>query len=101
MNKDILFKILQLDSLIGFLDWTERVIIHLYREGKTDDGDLTLQIMVAYHWIQAESWEAPIMKYCDDCLQYFYDPDADTWIQVENYLKLHPEYKTDLNKLKI
>lgn len=98
MENDILFKILQLDSLTGFLDWTERVMIHLYREEKTEA--LTLRTWNLYDWIVKKSWEAPKMKYCDDCLQYFYDPGSDKWIQVENYLKLHPEYKKDLNDFK-
>jgi hypothetical protein len=100
MDNGILFKILQADSLTGFLDWKERVIIHLYREGKMEPGKLTLRIMAAYHWITETNWEAPQMKYCDDCLQYFYNQESGTWVQAENYLKIHPEYKTDLNKLK-
>lgn len=98
MNNDILFKILQLDSLIELLHWTERIRIHLYREGKIET--LTQKILEAHGWIEYHNWEAPEMKYGQDCLQYFYDPDSDKWLQVEYYLKLFPEYKIELNKLK-
>ena len=101
MENDILFKVLQLDSLIGFLNLEERITIHLYREGKKDADYITLQIMVAYHWIIKENWEAPKMKYGDDYLQYFFDPDSDKWLPTEWYLGIYPEYKTDLNKIKI
>jgi hypothetical protein len=98
MNNDILFKILQLDSLTGFLNWTERIRIHLYKENKIKTT--TPKILAAYEWIEIASWEAPEMKYGDDCLQYFYDPDSDTWMQAEYYLKLYPEYKAAINKIK-
>ena len=57
MNKNILFKILQLDSLISCLEWTERVRIHLFINNKIES--LTPKIKQVYEWILKENWEAP------------------------------------------
>lgn len=99
MNKTILFKILQLDSLVCFLDWTERVMIHMHINEKANIT--TPKILEAYHWLECNEWEPPAMRYGQDYLQYFHCPNSDTWLPVETYLKHFPEYKTELNKLKI
>jgi hypothetical protein len=99
MNNDILLKILQLDSLVRFLHWTERIRVHLFREGKINST--TPKILVAYEWIVRESWEPPVMHYGEDRFQYFHDPNLDIWIDAEHYLKYFPEYKQDLLQLKI
>jgi hypothetical protein len=99
MDNTILFKILQLDSLVSFLDWTERVIIHTYINNKAEQT--TPKILAAYLWIETNEWEAPQMEYKQDRLLYFFDLDSETWLTDEYYLKLFPEYKTELNKLKI
>ncbi|KFF13095.1 hypothetical protein IW15_10035 [Chryseobacterium soli] len=98
MNNDILLKILQLDSLVRFLDWGERVRIHLYREGIFNST--TPKILAAYEWVINESWEPPVMHYGEDRFQYFHDPELDMWVENENYLNYFPEYKEELNKLK-
>lgn len=98
MNNDILLKILQLDSLVRFLDWGERIRIHLYRESKSTSA--TPRIMAAYEWITTENWEPPIMHYGEDRFQYFKDPDLDLWVESEYYLNYFPEYREELNKLK-
>lgn len=97
MNNDILLKILQLDSLVRFLDWTERVRIHLYRGEKFNST--TPKILAAYEWIINENWEPPVMHYGEDRFQYFHDPELDLWIESENYLNYFPEYKPELTKL--
>lgn len=95
MKKDILKKVLQLDSLIGFLDWTDRAEIHLFKEKSNSP-----RIVVAYEWILKETWEAPQMKYGQDRLLYYYDPYSEKKILAEYYLKLHPQYKVELTNLK-
>ncbi|MBB4807434.1 hypothetical protein HNP38_002740 [Chryseobacterium defluvii] len=98
MNNDILLKILQLDSLVRFLDWSERIRIHLYRGEKFNST--TLRIQAAYEWIIKENWNPPTMMYGVDRFQYFHDPELDLWVETENYLNYFPEYIQELNKLK-
>lgn len=97
MDREVLIKVLQLDSLIGFLSWQERAEIHHYKESDTISSKKTL---AAFVWIIKEKWESPDTKYGQDRILYFYDPDSDTWITDEYYLKLYPEYKEELTKLK-
>lgn len=99
MNKNILFKILQLDSLISCLEWTERVRIHLFINNKIES--LTPKIKQVYEWILKENWEAPQIGYAQDRLQYFYEPHGENWHPVENYLNWFPELKDELNNLKL
>ncbi len=89
MNNDILFKILQLDSLTNFLHWKDRIRIHLYMLGKIEK--ITPKVNDAYHWIVTYGWESPLMKYGQDYLQYFQEPDSDLWLPVEDYLDLYYE----------
>lgn len=98
MNNDILLKILQLDSLVRFLDWGERIRIHLYREEKLNST--TPKILAAYEWIIRENWEPPVMHYGEDRFQYFKDHELDIWVESEYYLNYFPEYREELNKLK-
>lgn len=98
MNNDILLKILQLDSLIRFLTWGERVKIHLYMENKSTST--TSRIYDAYEWIEQENWEPPVMHYGEDRFQYFHDPELDIWVETENYLNYFPQYREELNELK-
>jgi len=96
MNK-ALKKVLQLDSLINFLSWQDRTEIHQYAKG----GDITSnKIISALIWIASENWQPPEMRYEDDRLLYFYDPDSDLWLTDENYTEIYFEYKEDLQKLK-
>ncbi|MEI7486819.1 MAG: hypothetical protein WCJ72_05325 [Chryseobacterium sp.] len=97
MKKEILKKVLQLDSLTGFLDWVDRAEIHLYRDNAKIASK---RVLAAYEWIIKENWEAPQMKYGHDRVLYFYDPDSETWLPDEYYLKLYPQYKQELTKLK-
>jgi hypothetical protein len=98
MDNNILLKILQLDSLVRFLDWSERVRIHLYREGKINST--TPKIWAAYEWIIKENWNPPEMAYGVDRFLYFHDQELDLWIEAEHYLKYFPEYRQELHKLK-
>jgi len=97
IDTTILKKVLQLDSLIGFLDWKDRVKIHHFKENETE---LSKKVLAAFVWIIRENWESPETKYGHDRVLHFYDPDSETWLPDEYYLKLHPEYKTELNRLR-
>lgn len=98
MDISILKKVLQLDSLINFLQWEDRTLIHLYNE----NGPIitSTRILAAFVWILKENWEAPKTRYGQDRILYFYDPDSETWLPDEDYLKLYSEYKEELTKLK-
>lgn len=97
MDNEILLKILQLDSLVRFLEWGERVRIHLYRENKMKST--TPRILAAYEWIIKEDWQAPLMHYGEDRFQYFHDAELDLWVEVENYLNYFPQYREELQQL--
>lgn len=97
MEKELLKKILQLDSIIGFLNWIDRVTIHHYNG---NEPELSPKVLAAYKWIVKENWESPQRKYGHDRVLYFYDHDSEQWLPDEYYLKLFPEYKQELTKLK-
>lgn len=82
MDNKILFKILVLDSIYHFLDWTERVRIHLYMHDKTQST--TPEILTAYEWIISNDWQAPHLKYGDDRLLYF-ESKPNVWTTIEDY----------------
>ena len=84
MNNEILFKVLQLDSIFGLLDWRERTFIHMYINGKSKE--LTPNILDAYGFIQDHNWQAPEMRYMDDRLLYF--KYGDEWLLISEYKKL-------------
>lgn len=92
MDNEILFKILQLDSLDKFLNWQDRIKIHLYMLGRAKMT--SSKIIDAYEWIEKNDWEAPLMKYGQDYLQVFYDPDSEMWLPVESYIELNPDLLT-------
>lgn len=94
MDTEILQNILKLDSLIGFLSWYDRAMIH------KGDSIVSKRIFEAYAWICREGWEPPEMKYGQDRLLYFFHPEYDCWFVDEDYLKLYPKYKEELTKLK-
>lgn len=94
MDKEILFKVLQLDSLLNLLHWKDRIRIHLNISGRNETT--TPDIMNAFEWIVCNKWEAPAMKYGQDYLQYFYSNDFCDWIPVEEYKKI---YKHKLQSL--
>lgn len=94
----ILKKVLQLDSLVNFLSWKERALIHQYKDG---DFVMSQKVLTALEWILQTNWNAPEMRYEDDRILYFYNPDSNEWLSDENYLKLFCEYKEDLLKLKL
>ena len=96
MNKDVLFKVLQLDSIFEVLDWAERVAIHIYIAGK--EKRTTSKIFDIYEWIITNNWQSPTMKYGDDRLQYFLKNEI--WEPLENYKRYNPEIEKALNQLK-
>lgn len=82
MDNKILFKILVLDSIYHFLDWTERVRIHLYMSDKMKST--TPKILSACEWIEKNEWKAPNIKYGQDRLLYF-ESKKDVWTPIEEY----------------
>lgn len=101
MDETILKKVLQLDSLLNFLQWDDRAQIHHYCFlNKKVDPITSKKVLAAFVWIIKEKWEAPKRKYKDDRILYFYDPDSDTWLPDEDYLKLNSQYKEELTNLK-
>ena len=82
MNTEILLKVLQLDSIFHFLDWQDRIRIHLYMLGRFQST--TPLIMHAYNWIVTNNWSPPKMQYGQDRLLYF-EVDIDQLEPIENY----------------
>lgn len=87
MDKEIFFKVLQLDSLLNILHWKERIRIHLSISGRNETT--TPDIMNVFEWIVRNKWEAPPMKYGQDYLQYYYDENIMEWLPVEEYKKFY------------
>ncbi len=99
MNKEILYAVLQLDSIFGFLDWTERAYVHQYRLDKTDN--LNIKIVKAYQFIERSNWRAPEMRYMDDRLVYFKSQDTGNWHLIESYKEIYPSVEKAIKHLKI
>lgn len=91
MNKEILLKILKLDSLINCLEWEERMKIHFFINNKS--AELSENIIEVYDWIKLNSWNAPMIQYGQDRLQYFYCFDSEKWHPVETFIN-----KSELNQ---
>ena len=87
MNKDILYMVLQLDSILGFLDWTERAYIHQFRLDKL--RITTPNILESHQFIKDNHGQAPEMRYMDDRLVYFLSDGK--WHLISEYKKHHPE----------
>lgn len=92
MEKDNLFKVLQLDSLTNMLDWKERIMIHLYMNSR--EQITTPKIISVYEWISENRWMPPQMKYGQDFLLYFYDEDSEKWEPVEDFIKTFKHKKS-------
>lgn len=69
MNIDILFKILQLDSIFGVLSWDERIRIHLILKGEEIEPSANISIL--YEWVVKWEWLPPVMRYGQDRLLYY------------------------------
>lgn len=69
MDKTILFKVLQIDSLMPFLTWDDRIKIHLFLTDKA--SDLSTAIINTGEWIIKYGWEPPFMYYGHDRLLYY------------------------------
>lgn len=82
MKNNILKKILQLDSILHFLTWKDRIRIHLYMLERFQST--TPHILAAYSWVVKNNWEAPEMRYGQDRLLYFKSL-GDQWEPIENY----------------
>lgn len=99
MDKEILFKILRLDTLVRVLSWKERVLIHLLMNNRL--SGTTKKIKEVYDWIKKNNWKSPLTQYGQDRLEYFYDFDKERWLPVEEYLNHNQELKSELLKLKL
>lgn len=100
MNKN-LFKILQMDSIIEKLTWQERVILHLYIQGRADPITIpfTKNIYSLYDWIDITNWNAPLMKIGQDRLKYCYESRLQLWFPVEEYRDISPDIRQCLKKI--
>lgn len=87
MKKEILTKVLQLDSIFEFLTWKERAYIHQYDRLKIDSK----KIITAYNLIIDINWQSPGMRYGQDRLLYYENPYKEfEWILIEEYKKQFP-----------
>lgn len=98
MEKEILIKVLQIDSLSNILSWYERVMIHLLISQKSDE--VSERIVRLYNFIIEENWECPKRNYDHDRVLYFFDPDSDTWLPDDYYLKINTHYNKELTLIK-
>lgn len=100
MKTEILKNILQLDSIYGLLNWTDRVRIHLILQEKINDP--TPKITLLYNWIIETNWERPTVKHLKDHPpeDSFYKSGKD-WINLKDYPKFHTEITEQLQILKL
>ena len=89
MDKELLLKILQLDSIIEKLTWQERMKIHFCVQGQ----ELLLKptTLLIYDWVS--HWESPLMKIGQDRLKYCYDSSIKLWFPIEEYREITPKIK--------
>lgn len=80
MDKEILLKVLQLDSITHCLDWEDRIRTHLYLNGRA--RVTSPKILAAVQWIEKWHWIAPEMRYGQDRLLY-YENASGEWRPVE------------------
>jgi len=71
MDINILFKILQLDSIFGVLSWDERIRIHLILKGEEMQPNTNISLL--YEWVVKWEWLPPVMRYGQDRLLYYED----------------------------
>ena len=81
MNKELLLKVLQLDSIINILKWEERMMIHFQIQDRTDST--TENIEKLSQWIKLNKWIPPEMKYGQDRLLYF-ENEPGEWLSIED-----------------
>lgn len=94
--KEILYSLLELDSIYGVISWEERMRIHFYIKGKLED--LTPRIEAFARWIETHQWEAPMMEYKSDRILYYFQNK--TWREMEQYAKDFPLTTKTINELK-
>lgn len=80
MNKDILLKVLKLDSLLHKLSLQERVLIHRMRGDKI--AEPTMNVFKMYRWVVENHWMPPRVRYGQDFLLY-YENKSGEWRPVE------------------
>ncbi|MCZ2084131.1 MAG: hypothetical protein LC112_07635 [Flavobacteriales bacterium] len=97
MNKELLMKVLQLDSIIEKLTWQERMMIHFFLQGKSEITTRTIDVL--YAWVKSLNWEPPLMKIGQDRLKYCYDPNLELWFPVEEYRDITPDIIDSIKKL--
>jgi hypothetical protein len=93
MKNETFKKVLQLDSLTNILSWCERIEIH-------QDKVQSPRIFAAYNWIEHNKWEVPSRNYEHSRVLCFLDERSGKWHPDEDYLKVYPEYKEELIKIK-
>lgn len=97
MREYHLHTLLQLDSLYRFLTWGERMIIHAQMLEKTTRTTDNIERFLGF--VIAEKWKAPMMRFGQDRLQYFYDDEEENWKPAEDYRKTNPELTRKILKI--
>ena len=98
MNKDILLKVLQLDSIIEQLQWKERMLLHFQIQNQT--VETTPFILSLYHWIEVTHWKAPEMKFGQDRMKYCFEQKTESWLSTEDFIKTDRDLSTFMQLLK-
>lgn len=84
--KYVLKNVLALDSIVGFLDFTERMQIHRFiNRGETDTNKLSLRVRRAINSVKYHKWDAPEQKITSERTTVFYNTKAEKWQQIEKY----------------
>lgn len=97
MNNITLKKVLELDSLLGYLDWYDRASTHLYFLGKINTP--TNNVLLVYDWINKNEWISPEQKYTQERLKYWLNPYTKEWEPNELFKSHYPKIDLELKNL--
>ena len=98
MNKEILLKVLQLDSILEVLQWEERMMLHNAILDKNTVSTQRIRLMGDF--VEYAYWEAPKMKIGQDRLKYCLKPNTENeYITIEEYRSTDEEFKQLLNHI--
>jgi predicted ArsR family transcriptional regulator len=104
-----LINTLTIDSIFGVLSWYERTTIHLYLSNKISPEDMPEKVTTLATVVKENKIVPPQMKIGQDRLKYYLQEYrecefldlANEWLQVEEYLKYHPEITQEIKKITI
>lgn len=103
-----LINTLTIDSIFGVLSWYERTMIHQYLNNKLSPDDMPEKVTMLAVLVKENEIVPPQMKYGQDRLKYYLQEYRECefldlpneWLQVEEYLKYHPEITMKIKSLK-